>query len=68
MRTKHVDAPFSSEQHWCDAIDELVKLIPDYKTINPEFQYEIKYVELTQALLRGEISAEDADHAINIGE
>ena len=38
-------------QHWCDAIAELVKLIPDYKTDNPEFISELEYVETNQKLL-----------------
>jgi hypothetical protein len=54
MRIKADCAPCSSDQHWCDAITELTKLIPEYKTDNPEFISELEYVEINQKLLHGQ--------------
>lgn len=61
MRVKADDAPCSSDQHWCSAISELIGLIPDFKTDDAEFIYELKYVELNQKLLHNQISADDAE-------
>jgi len=54
MRIKADCAPCSSDQHWCDAIAELIDLLPDYKTDNPEFISELEYVEINQKLLHGQ--------------
>ena len=54
MRIKADCAPCSSDQHWCDAISELTKLIPEYETDNPEFISELEYVEINQKLLHGQ--------------
>lgn len=64
MRIKADDAPCASDQHWCTAIAELKKLIPEYKTDDAEFIYELKYVEINQKLVYGLISADDADKEI----
>jgi hypothetical protein len=64
MRIKADDAPCSSDQHWCDAIAELINLLPDYKTNDAEFAYELKYIELNQKLVHGLISADDAEKEI----
>jgi hypothetical protein len=36
-RIKAEDNPCASDQHWCSAIEELVKLIPDHQLTHPEF-------------------------------
>jgi hypothetical protein len=64
MRLKADDAPCSSDQHWCTAISELVALIPEYKTDDAEFIYEMKYVELNQKLLHGQIKMDEAEKEI----
>lgn len=55
-RIKAEDAPCASDQHWCDAISELTKLIPEYKTDNLEFISELEYVDINQKLLHGQIN------------
>jgi len=52
-RVKCVDAPCSSDHHWCEAIAELMKLIPEYKTDDPEFISELEYAEKIHKLLHG---------------
>jgi hypothetical protein len=54
MRIKADCAPCSSDQHYCNAIAELINLLPDYKTDNPEFISELEYVEINQKLLHGQ--------------
>jgi hypothetical protein len=55
-RTKNVDAPCSSDHHWCVAIAELILLIPEYKTDDPEFISEIEYAQQIYKLLHGQLS------------
>lgn len=59
-RVKAEDAPCSSDQHWCTAIEELFKLIPDYAPTNPEILYELKYALLNQEVLFGRMTSGDA--------
>lgn len=59
-RVKAEDAPCSSDQHWCSAIEALSKLIPDYMPTDHEVLYEFKYALLNQEVLFGRISADDA--------
>lgn len=59
-RVKAEDAPCSSDQHWCTAIEELTKLIPEYRPADPRLLYELKYALLNQEVLFGRMTADDA--------
>ncbi len=59
-RIKAKDNPCASDQHWCSAIEELAKLIPDHQLTHPEVVYETKYALLNQDVLYGRISTDDA--------
>lgn len=61
MRIKADDAPCASDQNWCTAITELIALIPEYKTDDAEFAYELKYAELNQKLIHGQIKSDEAE-------
>lgn len=60
MRTKAFDAPCSSYQHWCTAIELFAKLLPDYQPTDPEGLYEFQECLLNQDVLYGRMSAEEA--------
>lgn len=59
-RVKAEDAPCSSDQHWCTAIEVLSKLIPDYVPADPEALYEFRYALLNQDVMFRRISTDDA--------
>jgi len=59
-RVKADDAPCSSDQHWCSAIEDLSKLVPEYTPTDPELMYELQYALLNQEVLFGRMSADDA--------
>lgn len=50
-RVKAEDAPCSSDQHWCSAIEALSQLIPEYAPTDPELAYEFRYALLNQEVL-----------------
>lgn len=60
MRAKASDAPCSSEQHWCTAIEMLANHIPDFQPTDPEGLYDFKASLLNQDVLYGRISADAA--------
>ena len=60
MRATAFDAPSSSEQHWCTAIELFAKLLPGYRPTDPEGLYDFQASLLNQDVLYGRMSADDA--------